>query len=71
MPEAKPVEPRCPHCESQPIQLCQNKMAAPDGTIICNIWCGSCGTILNIQAIGQQAPKVIDPSSTGHRILQM
>lgn len=71
MSEQEIAQPRCPYCEHQPLQFGQNAMQTPTGAIVSAIWCGTCGTVLNISQVGQQAPKIVDPTSNGNRVLVM
>lgn len=55
------MDPKCPACQSQPLQFMHNIITLETNAVVSIIWCGECGHTLNIAFIGQREPQIAKP----------
>lgn len=55
----KPMDPKCPKCEHQPLNFAQNTLVTGMGAMVSVCWCGNCGHTLSVQYVGQKQPEVM------------
>jgi hypothetical protein len=57
-------QPRCSKCGHSPLQFACNMVKTAAGHVVAILWCGSCGTVLQMQFVGMEPPSsgIVRPS---------